>query len=73
MTSTAEPVGGEVTSGVNMNRDNTTFPDEEQARREQARQESEWAQGLRDTHPSNVATYPNDFVKAQLEAAEEEE
>lgn len=44
-----------VTSGVVMNRSNETSPeDPEQDRRLQARQESEWAAGLRANHPDNV-------------------
>ena len=54
--STAAPVGGKLTSGVRRNRSSSNFPDFEQKRREQARDESRWALGLRSTHPSYTRT-----------------
>jgi hypothetical protein len=57
---TSVPVSGTITAGVFPNRDNTTFPDVEQERREQARQESEWAAGDRPDHPPFTKVGPDD-------------
>lgn len=56
MANTSAPVGGSLTTGVFPNRSNTSAPDLEQKKREQARDETRWARGLRSTHPSFTRT-----------------
>lgn len=51
------------------NRDNQSFPDEEQERREQARQEHDWASGKRSDHPS-FTRLASDAAKAEAAADE---
>lgn len=68
---TGEMTGGSVTSGLPMDRDETTDEaDVEQQRRLAAREESRWARGQRPDHPAETRAFPNDTVKAELAAAE---
>lgn len=58
-TNTSAPVGGTVTSGNFANRSNASFPDIEQQKREQARQEHDWAEGNRVDHPEFTRNGPS--------------
>lgn len=57
---TSVPVGGTITTGVFRDRSNTTYPDFEQEKRSQAREESKWAAGDRTTHPAFTRVGPDD-------------
>lgn len=57
--STAAMTGGTEVSGLPMNRNNVDHPDDEQERRAQARQESDWAQGKRSDHPAFTRKGPD--------------
>lgn len=67
--STAAMTGGTEVSGLPMNRDNVSAPDDEQERRAQARDESAWARGERPDHPPFTRKGP-DKTFAERDAAE---